>query len=81
MRQNAPWNDQTGNARNGLHTTTFHEVGGTHGIVCAHSMPYGIWLEVKFSGRDGIIPATVRNGGDALMTLLSKLFGDVIEVH
>lgn len=73
MRKNAPWNDQTTNARNGLTATPIH-AGDTHIINLSHSVPYGIWLEVRWSGKYGIIPQSVRQGGMELMALLSKLF-------
>jgi hypothetical protein len=73
MKRGAKWEDQTGNARNGLravsnHTSTYHE------LVLAHSVAYGIWLEVRFSGRYAIIKPTLRTTGDELMRTLSKLF-------
>ncbi len=72
MKANAPWNDQTSNARNSLRTYPFHE-GEGGGFHLAHGVPYGIFLEAKFSGRDGIIPQSVNQGGLELMSLLSKL--------
>lgn len=74
MKINAPWTDRTGAARTGLHTATSHS-GGTHTIVFAHSVPYGIWLEVRNSGRYEIIMPTVRNQGHRLMQSLNGLFG------
>lgn len=72
MKRNAPWTDQTTNARNGLHTTPFHE-GKTHGYHLAHGVPYGIWLEVRWDGRYGIIPQSVQEGGMMVMSLMTKL--------
>ena len=69
-RQNAPWEDQTGNARNGLRTSTFHEPLIRHGIALSHSMPYGIWLETRFEGRYAIIAPTVREQGMEVMNTL-----------
>jgi hypothetical protein len=73
MRTNAPWTDQTSNARNGLYAKPIHEPK-KHVILLAHSMPYGIWLEVRWSGKYGIIPETVRQGGDEVMQMLTRLF-------
>lgn len=73
MRQNARWTDRTANARNGLTARPTHTTN-QHVITLAHSVPYGIWLEVRWSGRYGIIPEAVRVGGDELMRLLTKLF-------
>lgn len=72
MRKNAPWTDQTSNARNGLHTVPFHD-GRTHGYHLAHGVPYGIWLEVRWDGRYGIIPQSVQEGGMMVMSLMTKL--------
>lgn len=72
MKRNASWQDQTGNARNGLFTATEHSAT-THRIMFAHSVPYGIWLEVRWSGRYAIIEPTLQQSGRELMTLLGKL--------
>lgn len=74
-RDNAPWTDRTTNARNGLHTVTIHEPPVQHGIILAHSMPYGIWLEVRFEGRYAIILPTIQEVGPELMNGLRGLFG------
>lgn len=72
MRRNASWTDRTGNARAGLHTSTEH-AANFHRIIFAHSVPYGIWLEVRWSGRYAILLPTMRSEGERLMRLLSKL--------
>jgi hypothetical protein len=46
----APWTDRTGNARQGLTARAFRTATAVT-IVLWHSMSYGIWLEVKNSGR------------------------------
>lgn len=69
---NAPWQDQTTNARNGLVATSGKE-GGTHYIVLAHQVPYGIWLEVRWSGKYAIIMPTVDVFGPKVMGTLQKL--------
>jgi hypothetical protein len=61
-KKNAPWTDRTGNARAGLHTT--HKIGTNFvELIVAHSVPYGIWLEVRWSGKYAIIGPTVFWGG------------------
>lgn len=74
MKMNAPWTDRTSAARNGLFTVV--EGGrGHYTIVFSHSVHYGIWLEVKFSGRDAIIMPTVLEVGQDLMENLRRRFG------
>ena len=59
-RANAPWTDRTGNARAGLSATHVSEAMVRHTLVVYHTMPYGIYLEVRWSGRYAIIgPTTV----------------------
>lgn len=72
MKSDAPWTDRTGAARTGLHTVAENS-GSNHTITFAHAVEYGIWLEVKYSGRDAIITPTVRRTGDELMRSLDGL--------
>lgn len=60
MRQNAPWTDQTANARNGLTARPYLEGIDHVGIDLFHTVPYGIWLEVKSSGKYAIIVPTIN---------------------
>lgn len=54
MKQNARWTDRTGNARAGLLTKTFpRDDGGS--LLLYSAMPYGIWLEVRWSGKYAIV--------------------------
>lgn len=66
MKENAPWTDRTSAARNGLHSTVVNQKGH-YEIIFAHTVSYGIWLEVKYSGRDAIIMPTVQHTGAELM--------------
>lgn len=72
MKTNAPWQDQTSNARNGLTARAFQE-GETIGIDLAHSVPYGIYLEARFSGRYAIIEPTVLAMGPVVMRRFERL--------
>ena len=58
-RANAPWTDQTGNARNGLFATHRAEPMVRHQLITYHTMPYGVWLEVRWSGRYAVIGPTM----------------------
>lgn len=65
-KQNAPWTDRTGNARGGLFSTT-ESTGNSWRLTIAHSVPYGIWLEVRWNGRYQIIRPTIQNEGPEVM--------------
>lgn len=73
-RSNAPWTDRTSNARNGLFATASRE-HPVYRITLAHSVPYGIWLEVRWSGRYAIIRPTIDRTGPEVMATISQLYG------
>lgn len=76
MKENAPWTDRTTAARNGLHATTEDDQqSGKYAITFAHSVPYGIWLEIANSGRYQIIMPTVRHESELLQRRLKGLLG------
>jgi hypothetical protein len=71
MRQNARWVDRTSNARNGLAARTFiTENEGT--LVLFHTMPYGIWLEVRFSGQYAIIGPTLNDIAPKILQMVGQ---------
>lgn len=72
MRTKAPWTDRTGNARQGLFAKSFTEPKKWV-IVMYHSVPYGIWLEVRWGGRYAIIKPTLQVKGREVMALLNKV--------
>ena len=75
MRESARWTDQTGNARNGLFAavkTSTNQVA----IVLYHSVPYGIWLELRWSGRYAIITPSLAKWGPKYFELLAKAVFD-----
>lgn len=69
-QENAPWEDRTGDAREGLHTTVIHH-GFRHEIVLSHTVDYGIWLEIRWGGELAIILPTIEHYGPILMDDLS----------
>ena len=71
MKKNAKWNDQTGNARQSLHASV-ESSPGKHTLTLAHGMPYGIWLEVRWSGRLAIIRPTLQTLGPEVMGTLNN---------
>lgn len=71
---NAIWEDRTGEARKGL--TAEAETSETiSSITLYHTQTYGIWLEVRWSGRYAIIIPTIEHFGPILMTELDGLMG------
>lgn len=73
MKENAPWTDRTGNARQTLHTEVQSVAGNMVRIIMAHGMEYGIWLEVRHAGRYAII-------GPALDHFAPKIWQDVVRM-
>ncbi len=71
-RDNAPWTDRTSNARNGLFARAYSTVR-SHGIVLYHTLPYGIWLEVRWGGKYRIIVPTIQRQGVVVMRSLQGL--------
>jgi hypothetical protein len=76
MRTNAPWTDRTGNARQGLFGRAFSEAK-SYTIVLYHTMPYGIFLETRWSGRYAIIEPAVQHVGHNVMESLRGLLARV----
>ena len=72
MKLNAPWTDQTGNARNGLAARAYED-GDEIGIVLFHQVDYGIWLETRWSGRYAIINPTIDSMGPEVMARFERL--------
>lgn len=77
MKTNAPWNDQTGNARQGLRAEAYDNGGDQKGIILFHQVPYGIWLELKNSGENAIILPTIEVMGPEVMRSLENILGKV----
>lgn len=65
----APWEDQSGAARDGLHAEA-HTSPVRYVIVLAHGVDYGIWLEVRWGGRFAVIMPTLETMGPQLMSEL-----------
>lgn len=75
-KRGAPWQDRTGNARGGL-SAHYEDGGDVQRIVVAHTVSYGIWLEVRWSGRYAIIVPTVANEGPEVMKTVSTMFAAI----
>lgn len=75
MRSNATWTDRSGNARAGLNVET--EVSTNRvTMYLYHQVPYGPWLELRWSGRYQIINPTIEVFAPKLIQLVSELAFD-----
>lgn len=72
-KTNAPWTDRTGNARSGLHSTVnVIDQGQAFELILAHTVYYGIWLEVRFSGKFAILMPTVNYVGALMLERIAN---------
>lgn len=55
MKDNAPWQDQTGNARQSLHTEVADIANQAVFILMSHGVEYGIFLELAHGGNYAIL--------------------------
>ena len=55
MKANAVWTDRTGNARQTLWSDVFDLADQAVGIILAHGVDYGQYLEMSNSGRFSIL--------------------------
>jgi hypothetical protein len=69
-KEHAPWEDQTGDAREGLVAKGYYRFT-SYTIVLAHTVDYGVWLEIRWGGKYAIIMPTLEHMGDELMSELS----------
>lgn len=72
MKINAPWTDQTGNARNGLAARAYRDRDSI-GIVLYHQVDYGIYLETRFDGKFAIIGPTIDVMGPKVMRDFNRM--------
>lgn len=75
MKENAPWTDRTGAARNGLGTQVVID-DGTVAIVLYHSVPYGVFLELRWGGKYAIIEPTMAAIGPVFVEAIKRLAFD-----
>ena len=69
-KEHAPWQDQTGDARDGLNAQGYQRLV-TYTIVLSHGVDYGLWLEVRWGGRLAIIMPTLEEMGPRFMEELN----------
>ncbi len=58
-KANAPWQDQTGDARQGLHSEYRRDSDSSVTVSLAHGVDYGIFLERSNAGRFAILLPTM----------------------
>lgn len=72
-RISAPWTDRTGNARSGLFAQAARFNKNSFGIILAHRMDYGIYLERSNDEKYAVIMPTIRVMGPKVQKFLTKL--------
>lgn len=66
MKQNAPWNDRTGDARRGLKAETSDTLNVVN-MKLSHSVDYGVYLEYAMELRFAILEPTARLKGPEII--------------
>jgi hypothetical protein len=74
MKTNAPWKDQTGNARQGLYATPEHVADMLSVVELGHGVYYGLVLEYKNRGQYAIVWPAYDHWGPIMMDRLRYLF-------
>lgn len=72
-KANRPWTDRTGRARQGL-TGSTEDITNGERVIIAHTVDYGIMLEMGHEKRYAILEPTVRLKGPEAIKGLSHLF-------
>lgn len=73
-KDNAIWVNRTTNARQGLSGEAIWKDSDTIWICVAHSVDYGVWLELANERRYAILEASIEANKDELIRALKKLF-------
>lgn len=73
MKQHAPWIDRTGNARSGLYTEVEQMVGVMTTIILAHSVDYGVFLELANAGNYAIIAPSLDYFGPRVFADIRRM--------
>lgn len=74
-RDDAPWQDRTGNARSGLVGATISDFARKAvEIYLIHSVEYGVFLELSRAGRYAIIAPTIERNLPEIKRMLDDLF-------
>lgn len=73
-KENAPWEDQTGNARQALYGFTTELAGKVVMIYLSHGMEYGRFLELRSEAKYAIIWPTIEATLPDIQRSLDELF-------
>ena len=73
MKQNARWQDRTGNARQGLYAEV-EEFATSVSLIADHSMWYGYILETAHSGRFSIVAPAIDHFYSQIVADLRRIF-------
>lgn len=75
MKEMAPWEDRTGDARAGLHVDVLESPGVLAELVFSHGddVPYAVWLEIANAGRYAIIAPAIDYWGAKLMQDIQRI--------
>lgn len=68
-QENAPWSDNTGDARRGLNAT-IEDADDVWTVTLAHEVDYGQWLETIQSGQYAIIMPTIEAWADDIQRVI-----------
>lgn len=74
-RENRPWNDDTGNARAGLNGGSFWANPYILLIYIAHSMEYGVYLELANDSKNEILRPTAEKFAPQIHENAKKIMG------
>lgn len=84
-RENAPWTDRTGNARQSLRAYVNDDVPPTYpdpqdlardvvALYLSHGMDYGVYLEARWQGRYAVIMPTLQRYYPEIKKMLREIF-------
>lgn len=73
-QMNHPWTNRTGRAEAELNYNVSRE-GNAIVLTVYQGAPYGIWLEVRWGGRWGILPETMTANYGRVMAAISAAMG------
>lgn len=73
-KQNAPWTDRTGLARKGLFGYTINRDANLV-LRIAHTMDYGVFLELANQGRFAVLEPTAKSHADPYFQSVKRLVG------